>query len=66
MSRRVNQLAVALLALSLSLPAPSAFAARRDLDNPGSFRDRVEQIIKVLKRAFTPVTTVNFPQPPIP
>ena len=66
MSRRVNQLAVALLALSLSLPAPSAFAARRDSGDPGSFLDRLERIVKVLKRTFAPSNSSDWPLPPRP
>lgn len=66
MSRRVNKVAVALLALSLSLPASSAFAARREVRDPGSFFDRLERIVKILTRNFTTATNGDYPLPPRP
>ena len=66
MSRRVNKFAVALLALSLSLPASSAFAARSEVRDPGSFFDRLERIVKILARNFTAATNGDYPVPPKP
>ena len=66
MSRRVNKVAVALLALSLSLPASSAFAARREVRDPGSFFDRLERIVKILTRNFASATDMDGMTPPKP
>ena len=66
MSRRVNRVAVALLALSLSLPASSAFAARRQVRDPGSFFDRLERIVKILTRNFGSANNSDGTLPPKP
>jgi hypothetical protein len=66
MSRRVPKLAAALLALVISLSAPSAFAASRDRGagpDPGS---RIVQIIKSFIRHFTPGSNVEWPSLPKP
>ena len=66
MNRRVHRLAVALLALSLSLPAPSAFAASRD-GGAGQYFRNVFQIVKqAVVRVLAPSTNTDFPLPPRP
>lgn len=69
MSRRLSRpAAAALLAIILSLSAPSAFAATRDGGmNPG-FGPRIVRVLKNWVRHFVPSTLedVVWPTPPKP
>lgn len=71
MSRRVSKItAVAVLALSLSLQAPAAFAAtsRDRVDGPG-FITRIVRVIKHVVKGLTPSVlddVTAWPMPPKP
>jgi hypothetical protein len=54
MNRRVQKLAVALLALSLSLNAPSAYAAGTR-DGDWSPRSAYERVVKAVKKLLKPL-----------
>ena len=70
MSRRVSKVAVAVLVLSLVLPAPAALAARRSSDIPAI--TPIERVVRAVKNFVKKLgqgthedTNVN-PRPPIP
>lgn len=70
MSRRVSKtVAVVVLALSLSLQAPSAFAAARRPDDGLGFIARIMRVVKNVVKGLTPTIldeTQIWPSPPIP
>ena len=69
MNRRLSRtVAAALLALALSLSAPSAFAAPRDGGWDPDFGSRIVRVIKKFFRHFgiTTQDDINWPNPPKP
>jgi hypothetical protein len=73
MSRRVSKVVVVILALTLTLSAPSAFAARRSpvFDGPSGPIERIVEVVKKIVRGFVPGTSddtpgVVLPTPPKP
>lgn len=70
MSRRVSRtVAVVVLALSLSLQAPSAFAAARRADDGPGFIARIMRVVKNVVKGLTPRVLDEpqiWPSPPIP
>ncbi len=70
MSRRVSKtVAVVVLALSLSLQAPSAFAAARRTDDGPGFIARIVRVIKNVVKSLAPTVldeTQIWPSPPLP
>ena len=71
MSRRVQKLAVALLALTLSLNAPSAYAAA-NRDGGWNSRSAYERVINAVKKLVKPLLgisgneNIDGPTPPKP
>lgn len=74
MSRRVSKTAVALLAITLVVQTPSAFAVSRDrAENPDSGITRIVQTVKRIVRNLLPqlseadpITGITTPSPPKP
>ncbi len=70
MNRRVSKSAAAILALTLALSAPSAFAAARTprFDDPASPIERVIRAVKKFVKGFIPATheEIITPSPPKP
>jgi hypothetical protein len=67
MSRRVSRpAAAALLAIILSLTAPSAFAAGRDRGFEPGFGPRIVRLVKNFIKNFVPACDVDWPVLPRP
>ena len=70
MNSRVNKLAAVLLAICISISAPSAYAASRDAGGSIRLFDRFQQIVQKFKKAVIKIAvsddTPAVPRPPIP